>query len=293
MKLPLFLTLVLLSSSAFAALPTGLKVFRYGLFVSQAESLWINDRQQDFGENGKTQFIYNSLSMKYGWFHGIEFNGEVTYANTEMKRGTEGGSVAGDKQSGISAIKLGTGKSILSKGSYSLEGLFEISHPFNRGANSDFKDSPDVFIARNDGSIHYSFGVTQSFTFNELFSATLQSIYIARDSGLPDQIKFDLFLSLNATDKISLGLALNMKDTLGGLDLGTPEFAAEVPVRSGGNERIRAFSLVNEEVFGASVFSTYQIDGKWSVDAYVNKKLDGRNTDVATSYGTGITFLMW
>ena len=80
---------------------------------------------------------------------------------------------------------------------------------------------------------------------------------------------------------------------MGGPDIGTPAFGKQVGLRSGGNSKVKAFSIVNEEILGFTLFAGYQITGAWAVETYWNKKIKGRNTDAAKSFGFGVNYLTW
>lgn len=286
--LPLFPT-----PSKATTLPQGMQIFRYGLYYSFAESLWINRRRKNYGGEGKTVFQTHTLTHTYGLLENLQIDSEIAYSRTKMSKGTEGGSSEGDSKSQISAISVGATYELWKNNWYSLDGVFSIKHPWYVGPSSDYDKSPDTFISPNDGSIHYNLGVKNNFYFSKKVSLQTLLKFIFRSGEPKDQLSLDLYLPIYLTQKLQVGPGFNYLRTFGGPDIGTAAFTSQVGLRGAGNTgRVRAFSVVNEEVYGLSFFFAYHFSQKWTVDAFVNKQIDGRNTDIATSTGVGLSFLM-
>ena len=289
------LLLCIFSLKTYAVLPEGLQQIRYSISMSNAVKLWKKKdtapAYMNGGVDGKNKFTYHQLEYHVGLAKGFQIDTGLSFGNSEMVKGSEGGSVAGDTQSGIQDLSLGTEKSLWINNFYSLSGSFNYKYRFQTGKSSIYSESPDTFISLSDGTNHLSFGLVNNFSFNKLFSAHLLFNYILRDNDLADQYTIQLLLPFNVTESLQVGLGLNLLQTLGGLDIGGTGFSDEVTNRSGGNSKIKAFSAVKEEVLGTSVFIAYVIDTSWSIDIYAHQKLQGRNTDVSTSYGLGVNLL--
>ncbi len=281
-----------LTETAWSILPDGIKKIRYGLNYSSSEKLW---KAKDapikyYNNDGKASMLAHSLEYAQGFKYNIELNAKVTYSKTEMLEGSEGGTTKGDTRSGISNISIFGSKLLFQRGNFRSTGLVGIKHPFYEGPSSDYNESPDVFIAPNDGSIHYILGLTPSYSLTKRINLQSDFRYMVRSGEPKDQYTIDFIASYFASEKFTLGVGYNFLRTLGGPDIGTPGFSRQVQLRSGGNSKVKAFSVVKEYRDGMSLFLAYAPNIKYLIDLYYNKVLDGRNTDSSQSIGLGFSY---
>lgn len=275
-------------------LPKGKNHVTYQGLYSTAEKLWKKkeDTPTRYGRRGKTRFLHHQL----GYFRGItakfQVRASLSYSQTKMKRGEEGGSLEGDQVNRLSGFGLGGDYLCLNREKLAIICGLSFRHPIYSGPTGDFSRSPDIFIAPNDGSIHYNGNLVVVYRLRDFVSLNLYVSYRLRSGEPKDQILADLFVPLFIGSKFSIGPGLNYLTTLGGVDIGTPGFVDQVGKRSGGNTKVKAFSIVKEVVLGGSIKANYQLSSKVDLNTLVNQKFSGRNTDKSTSFifGFGYTF---
>ena len=290
MKIYKIIPFVLILQSSWAMLPEGIRKMRYGLNYSTAKKLWMGDKVKYFNDDGKTSFLSHSLEYAQGFPHNIQGQAHITYASVSMLQGNEGGTVEGDVRHGLSQISLSLNKHLFAKNKFNLTGYFGLKHPIHLGPSNDEKTSPDVFIAPNDGSFHTVIGITPSVALSPALELRSNLQYRFRSGTPKNQSSLDLFLSHFTNENLTLGIGYNLLRTWGGPDIGTPEFAEQVSLRSGNNSKIKAFSVVKESRDGVSALITYAPNPRYLIDAYYNRTIKGRNTDAADSLGAGIHY---
>lgn len=279
-KLPIILMTLCLSSSFAASLKDGKKHFRIGTTISQAEALWVGDKETDFDNNGER--VANTLDASFAWGTGNGWQNEIktSYMKTEMTKGSAGGRTSGDKEQGLAELSYIAQKDIKIDSD-----RFKMSAHFGFGIPGDDTSeyAEENFLAVSDGATKIYLGSKQSYHFSRQMSLNLDLTYIHKiESDKPDQLITSLTLPVHFKGW-GLSARFDYFHSFGGFDIGSPEFGA-FAMRTGAPP----FSQKDEKFTSASLAAYYIINPSYVLDAFYLTKLDGENSDVGANIGLGL-----
>lgn len=260
-------------------LPEGIAIFRIDSNVTSSKALWMGTTLADYEANGETRLVSSGVSLIMG-FKNLQVDTRITYADFSMLSGKMGDAKAGDTNSGLQDVAFKLSQSIFESEFYDLDGFFGVRAP---GSNK----SADTFLALNNGNTNYEFGLVNEFKMdNSIFSNTLKYNY-RPDPVQGDQIYLDLGYRLQFK-RTSFGLLLSQLKTNGGVDIGSDQFDNLMTARGGKPP----FSSVKEEYQAVGLTGDFWLTRSTSLDWVLSKKISGRNTDVGSSFGLGINWIL-
>ena len=260
-------------------LPEGMSIFRIDTSITSSKALWMGATLADYEANGETRLVSSGISLLMG-FKNLQIDTRITYADFSMLSGKMGDAKAGDTNSGLQEVGFKMSQSMFDSDSYALDAFFGVRAP---GSNK----SADTFLALNNGNTNYEFGFVNEFKMdNSVFSNTLK--YNSRpDPVQGDQFYFDLGYRMQLK-RASFGLLISQLKTNGGVDIGSPEFDKLMTAKGGKPP----FSSVKEEYQAIGLTGDFWLTRSTSLDWILSKKIGGRNTDVGSSFGLGINWIL-
>lgn len=260
-------------------LPEGIAIFRIDSNVTSSKALWMGTTLADYEANGETRLVSSGMSLLMG-FKNLQVDTRITYADFSMHSGKMGDAKAGDKNSGLQEVAFKLSQSIFDSEFYALDGFFGVRAP---GSNK----TADTFLALNNGNTNYEFGLVNEFKMDSsIFSITLKYNY-RPDPVQGDQFYLDFGYRLQFK-RTSFGLLFSQLKTNGGVDIGSIQFDNLMTVRGGKPP----FSSVKEEYQAVGLTGDFWLTRSTSLDWILSKKIVGRNTDVGSSFGLGINWIL-
>ena len=275
----LFASLVMTEYGKAGTLPEGMALFRFDSSVTSSKSLWMGNAPTDYENNGETRLVSSGISLLMG-FKNLQVDTRITYAEFSMLSGKMADAKGGDVNAGLQEVAFKLSQTLFESDFYGLDGFFAVRAP---GSNK----SPDTFLALNNGNTNYEFGFINEFKMDSsVFSNTIK--YNDRPDPIQgDQFYFDLGYRLQFK-KSSFGFLFSQLKTNGGVDIGSAQFESLMTAKGGKPP----FSSVKEEYQAIGITGDFWLTRSTALDWILSKKISGRNTDIGSSFGFGINWIL-
>lgn len=256
--------------------------FKVELGYAQATDKWATDAEKlAYGDDGSTSTFQTRLEYSRKVVDDMDISAFVRIDSISLVDADVLNRQAGDNETqvsryGLTADYLLADQKLDRSTRYRMVPHAGVSFP---GGGSEY----DI-LSVHDGAEHLAVGLLNQFSWNQV-SANVDINYTLR-TGVPKDVwNLGVSLPVSISQKWTVTPMASLQDTMGGIDLNTPDFenrSAEV----GGP----AIAELNEDYVAVGVGSSWVIQENINLNGNVLAKLDGKNTDKAARMTLGLDY---
>ncbi len=278
--------LLFVSSANAAILTKNNGYFHSRVSYSTSSSLWLRgDEKSDYsgaallGNSEKATRNYYQVGLKTYWGlgYGFQIGGGLQYGIVHLSNAPILGAAEGDTRSQISEISFETSYQAIKRKNWDLITTLRYLHPGKQG-----RRHPE-FLSFNDFASFLEFELKHNWKSGKISLMSLGKYKKTITTLGNNHFIFEENISYQFYEKVSFGLGLDFLNTDGGFDVADTGFNNFITTQG--------FLPVwnkKESWLGLSITGDYRINDTWIADAYIHRKILGKNTDISTTIGLGI-----
>lgn len=233
--------------------------------------------------SGGVTTLLSKTTAAVGIPWGLQLSAQVIYMHASLA-GNVANRQDGDVESGVAEIGFHLTKALVTPDEaagdrFSLTALVGVRTPGNAPATGN------DFLALNDGSTKYDVGLTAGLRFGDV-AIQSENVFTARaDTYLFPQLRSTLSVPLSFLRGLHFGPFATYFTTFGGMDIGDAAFE-RIAQQTGAPP----FAEVREEFISLGGFLAIPLSEALVIDASLQKKIYGRNTDTSLGAGLGLGY---
>jgi hypothetical protein len=254
---------------------------RLGQSFSTSSALWVGETKRDYrgadlvgnGTKATRHYYQTDLDVRKTFSNGTYLSGGLVYSYSKTFDAPILQTVAGESHSQLTRITVKAGHNF-NIANFTISPFIGYEHPGKMAIKQP------VFLSPHDYSTNFLAG----FSVVKIFQKIISSFYFANRHVIkgkqPEQMVFQAQGLYRFSNKLSFGLGVDVFHAQGGMDINSTRFST-ITQSTG----ILPVWRKKERYKGYSLIGNYRFSNKLSLDSFLHRKFDGRNTDDGTTFG--------